>query len=38
MKENYMTPQYITQPRMNMHDSLTTTTRSAELFVLHDNW
>lgn len=32
-----MTQQYITEPRMNMYDALTTTTRSAELFVLHDN-
>lgn len=32
-----MTQEYITQPRMNMHDALTTITRFAELFVLHDN-
>lgn len=32
-----MTQQNITEPRMNMYDALTTTTRSAELFVLHDN-
>lgn len=32
-----MTQQYITELRMNMYDALTTTTRSAELFVLHDN-
>lgn len=37
MSEKYMTQEYITQPRMNMHDALTTITRFAELFVLHDN-
>lgn len=37
MSKNYTTQQYITQPCMNRHDELITTTRSAELFVLHDN-